>query len=141
MITWISQNPIAAAIYFTMATTALYGLYCVILLVRRIAQKRFLSEAAAGRAVADDGTVWEWDAPDYRGPSQPGARIRVAENGDQRWAPGPWQQAGWANRVGAQEGVISFDAQSDLRREALGAALLFAILMGLAIWGTGRKAL
>ncbi|GAB4155181.1 MAG: MotA/TolQ/ExbB proton channel family protein [Planctomycetaceae bacterium] len=36
------------AIYTAMALVALYGVFCVVLLVRRIAQKRFRSAAAAG---------------------------------------------------------------------------------------------
>jgi len=41
------------AIYTAMALAALYGVFCVILLVRRIAQKRFFSEAAATQFLDD----------------------------------------------------------------------------------------
>ena len=41
------------AIYTALALAALYGVFCVILLVRRIAQKRFFTEAAANQFLED----------------------------------------------------------------------------------------
>ncbi len=100
----------------------------------------FLSEVEAVRAVATDGTAWEWEPPDYFGVAQPAGRVYVAENADRRWGPEPWQQAGWANEVSAAAGEISFDAHEPYRREAITAAALFVFLFVVAVWGTGRKA-
>ena len=41
------------AIYTALALAALYGVFCVILLVRRIAQKRFFTDAAANQFLED----------------------------------------------------------------------------------------
>ena len=45
---WILDNPAAFAIYLAMAAAALFGLFQTVLVFRRIAQKRFRSQAAAG---------------------------------------------------------------------------------------------
>ncbi len=100
----------------------------------------FLSEVEAVRAQAGDGTVWSWDSPDYRGPVRSQGSVRVAENADRRWGPGPWRQAGWANEVSAAEGVASFEPHEPYRREAMAAGGLGAFLFVTALWGTGRKA-
>ncbi len=42
-------GPAGAAIYIALGLIALYGMFCVILLVRRIAQKQFANDAAAGQ--------------------------------------------------------------------------------------------
>lgn len=75
MIVWILKNPAAFAIYLAMAFAALYGVYCVILLVRRIAQKRFFTEAAANQFLEDirdhlkqknfDTVIETCDSPPY----------------------------------------------------------------------------
>ncbi len=103
-------------------------------------QPVFLSEIEAVRAAADDGSEWSWDPPDYRGPAEPGDRVFIAENADQRWRPEPWQQADWANRADGAEGVISFEAHGPYRREARLAGALFVGLAVLAFWGSGRRA-
>jgi hypothetical protein len=66
--------------------------------------------------------------------------VYLAENGDQRWDPGPWEQAGWANQVAADDGLIRFATQDDFRREAIIAGALLVLFLLVALWGTGRKA-
>ncbi len=100
----------------------------------------FFNEASARRAVASDGSEWTWDAPHYRGPADPVATVYVAENGDQRWAPHPWSQSGWANELAATEGEVRFEPRPGMRREAITAALLFVVLVAIATAGTGRRA-
>jgi biopolymer transport protein ExbB/TolQ len=65
----------AYAIYFTLGSVALYGVFCVILLVRRIAQKRFPSSESADRFLEevrdrlkqkdDNGVAELCDSPPY----------------------------------------------------------------------------
>ncbi len=105
-----------------------------------LARPVFLSEVDdAVRAQAADGTVWEWVAPDYRGPLGGNARVFVAENADQRWDATGWEQANWANELDADGRVISFATQSGFRREAQLAGGLLILYLLLAVWGTGRK--
>ena len=65
----------AYAIYFTLGSVALYGVFCVILLVRRISQKRFSSSESANQFLEevrdrlkqknDDGVAELCDSPPY----------------------------------------------------------------------------
>jgi len=65
----------AYAIYAALALAALYGLFCVVLLVKRITQKRFASDAAADAYLGDvrellsqrdfDGVSQLCDSPPY----------------------------------------------------------------------------
>ncbi|MDP8959499.1 MAG: hypothetical protein M3N51_09960 [Actinomycetota bacterium] len=98
----------------------------------------FENEVAAFRAIAGDGTPWQWSAPGYRGEARPDGRLYLAENADDRWMPGPWERAGWANRVSAAQGRAWFPPLEDLLLMARGAAVLMLSLVALAWWGRGE---
>lgn len=93
----------------------------------------YSNEAAQPRAVAEDGTPWSWDAPDYRGPARAGSRVYLAENGDQRWGKG-WSQAGWANEVDGDSGVVSFGGSARFRWLAWAAGIELVLLAVAAVW-------
>ncbi len=105
-----------------------------------LSQTVFLSEVDATRVVVDGSDDWEWTGPDYAGPALPGRQAYLAENADQRWGPGDWEQEGWANRVALQDDVISFEGPSQYRRETVIALTLLVALLVLSLLGTGRKA-
>ncbi|MGH9167910.1 MAG: hypothetical protein ACRD02_08815 [Acidimicrobiia bacterium] len=98
----------------------------------------FENEAPGYRAVAEDGTAWRWAGPGYTGPPRPEGRVYLAENADQGWSPGPWEQVGWANEVSASAGEVTYqgDGQYRLIVQALG--LLALVLAALAWWGRGE---
>ena len=68
-------GPLAFLIYGALAVAALYGIFCVILLVRKIGQKRFGSASAAGQFLDEvrdrlqqkdfDGVADLCDSPGY----------------------------------------------------------------------------
>ncbi|MGI9647173.1 MAG: glycosyltransferase family 2 protein [Acidimicrobiia bacterium] len=73
-------------------------------------------EVAAPRAVDTAGAEWVVTGAAYSGP--PGSRtVRLAENADSRWGE-QWEQAGWANRVTTDSGLIEFGPVGTLRRAA-----------------------
>lgn len=89
-------------------------------------------ETPAPRARDTSGDVWEWEGPDYTGPT--GERsVRIAENGDSRWGA-DWQSDGWANVVTTDEGRVRFGPVGVLRAAAvvglswLGALLLLPVV-------------
>jgi len=91
----------------------------------------FENRIAAARATDADGDPWVWEGPDYQGPAR-ATTVRIAENGDERWAPGDrWRQDGWANAVSTDEGTVSFRGIGQLRLlTQLGFG--YAALLGLA---------
>jgi hypothetical protein len=98
----------------------------------------FINEGIAVRATTSDGAVWDWDPTGYGG--EPASTVRVAEAADQRWGPGAWEQAGWANTVDASSGEAAFTPRSDLRREAYLALAYAGLLVAAAAVGLlGRR--
>ncbi len=57
----------------------------------------------------------------------------VAENGDQRWGQG-WSQAGWANEVDGDSGVVSFAGSARFRWLAWAAGIEVLLLLAGALW-------
>lgn len=98
----------------------------------------FQNEAPAARAVADDGTLWDWEPPGYRGPAGRGERLYLAENGHDGWGPEPWSQAGWANQVSTASGRAFFAGTPLFRVMAQGAGLYLLVLGTAAWWGRKR---
>ncbi len=105
-----------------------------------LGQPVFLSDVDAHRAVAEDGTIWQWDPPGYTGPADASGRVYFAENGDQRWGPPPWSQQGWANETASATGRVTFNPDDQLHREAMMALWWLGALLLLAAAGVGRRA-
>lgn len=88
------------------------------------------------RAVDATGRTWQWEGPDYTGPTGQ-QTVRIAENRDSRWGD-QWEPDGWANVVTATEGRVSFGPVPMLRTAAivglgwLGALILSSL--GYAAW-------
>ncbi|MFQ5948751.1 MAG: hypothetical protein ACE5KX_07820, partial [Acidimicrobiia bacterium] len=104
-----------------------------------LSQDALLNEAEALRAVPADGSTWVWEPPGYRGPEGSTARVYIAENADPRWGPGEWRQVGWANEVGAVDGVIDFQGSRPRRRLAIIAGVWLAVLVVTVGWGAWRE--
>lgn len=86
------------------------------------------------RALTSSATEWIRDGWVYRGTSEPG-RVFVADNPDPRFGPEPWRETAFSNEVGAQEGVVTYAADTAERAQAVGAAMSVMALIGIAVWG------
>jgi hypothetical protein len=97
------------------------------------------SEVFSPRAVAENGVAWVWERPDYVAPDSSSGSVYVAENSDVRWG-GDWAEEGWANRVAAAAGRISYSGDRTLRLWALAAGGLLVVLVALGVaGGRGRR--
>ncbi len=100
----------------------------------------FRNEVPAARATAADGTAWRWDGTAYRLPEGAPASgtLYVAENGDRRWGPGEWEQAGWANRITVAGDTVRFSGHTGRRSMAVGSAGWLGALLVAALVGRRR---
>ena len=90
--------------------------------------------ADAYRAVTDMGVPWSWRPPNYEGRAE-GGSVRISENADPGWGPGPWEPDGWANRVPARSGVAFFEGveSNRLMAQAAGAWVLVLVLLAFGL--------
>ena len=91
--------------------------------------------AESGRALTDQGAVWEWDGRSYRGEATDG-RVRLADNADAGWRPDWALVDGWANSVSAEDGVATFASNRLGRATGLASGALLIVLLTLVVWGT-----
>ncbi len=86
------------------------------------------------RALTASATEWVRDGWRYVG--EPfGGSVFVADNPDPRFGPQPWRETGFANEVSGAEGVVTYDAESAARWQAIAAGLSVLVLLGIAVWG------
>jgi hypothetical protein len=101
----------------------------------------FRNEVPTARAIAADGTAWQWDGTSYRLPASAPASgtLYVAENADYRWGPGVWAQADWANEIVVAGDTVSFSGHTGRRVMAIGSAGWLAALLVAALAGRRRS--
>lgn len=87
------------------------------------------------RAPTGRGRAWPHVGTGYEGLVETGGRVLVAENANDRWGPGPWNQVAWASEVSTDDGYARFDAIGYRRVQALLAGAGFLVLVGLALVG------
>lgn len=97
----------------------------------------FQVELPSRRAVSESGAQWSLAGTDYVGPSGSDV-VFIAENADSRWGE-EWEQAGWANRVTTDSGIVAFGPIGVLRSSAV-LALLWVGLLGIATAGIRERA-
>jgi hypothetical protein len=101
----------------------------------------FRNEVPAARAMAADGTPWVWEGVSYRLPEGAPASgtLHVAENADERWGPGSWSQADWANQITVAGDVVEFSGHAGRRIMAIGSASWLGVLLLAAAVGRWRR--
>ena len=79
-------------------------------------------------------TGWDMDGTGYVGPASSSGRSFAADTANSRWGP-DWQPASWGNEVSTADGTIGFAPIAARRSMGLVALGLFAILLGVSVWG------
>ena len=79
-------------------------------------------------------TGWDTDGTGYVGPASASGRAFAADTANSRWGP-DWQSASWGNDVSIADGTVGFAPIPARRSMGLVALGLFAILLGVSVWG------
>ena len=77
---------------------------------------------------------WDMDGTGYVGPAIASGRSFAADTANSRWGS-DWQPASWGNEVSTADGTIGFAPIAARRSMGLVALGLFAILLGVSVWG------
>ena len=87
-------------------------------------------------SVASGGGVsWSREGSGYAGPAVD-ASVRLAIQGDDRWAPG-WQPADWAGTVSGRSGEAWFEGVTTTRVVTIAGSVF--VLIGIGAWLWGRR--
>lgn len=90
-----------------------------------------------GRALTSSADSWARVGWSYEGQADDRRSVFVAENPDEGWGPPPRSTVGAMNEVSAAQGVVTYEANGVLQREAV--ASLIAVMALLAIAVLGRR--
>jgi hypothetical protein len=88
-----------------------------------------------GRALTSFAESWPRIGWTYEGEPEASRSVFVAENADDGWGPPPRATVGGMNEVSAAEGVVTYEADSGLKRQAIAALIGVVALLSFAVLG------
>jgi hypothetical protein len=88
-----------------------------------------------GRALSSSAESWPRIGWTYEGEPEPLRSVFVAENADEGWGPPPRATVGGMNEVSAAGGIVTYEADSGLKRQATAALIGVVALLSFAVLG------